>query len=64
MSGPKIVFDADECQTLLDIIDKVGLDGHDCVIYTDEENIVYKKLKKAGKFYNSKWGKFNENQIT
>jgi hypothetical protein len=55
MSGPKTVFDADECQALLDLIDKkVGFDGHDCVIPTREEDIVHEKLKKAGKFYNSK----------
>lgn len=54
MAGPKTVFDADECQALLDIIERVGREGDDCIIYTDEESLVYEKLKNAGKFYNPK----------
>jgi len=44
------IFNSDECQALLDLIDKVG-DNTPWPLLTDEEHVVYNKLKKAGAFY-------------
>ena len=56
MPGPTTIFDADECQALLDLIDKlrvrVGRPGslrrEDI---TEEETRAFAKLEFAGKFY-------------
>jgi hypothetical protein len=50
MAGPTTVFDADECQALLDLIDKIVRDGG-IDEATDEETRVFAKLRVAGQFY-------------
>jgi hypothetical protein len=50
-TGPKITgFSSDECQALLDLINKV-MDYRLREILTAEETGVYDKLLEAGKFY-------------
>lgn len=58
MSGPSTMFDADECQALLDVIEKAGkyFQESACFIdqechWTEEEWAAYRKLQEAGKFY-------------
>jgi hypothetical protein len=49
MAGPTTVFDADECQALLDLIDKVRRgEEYGC---TEEEVRAFAKLRIAGQFY-------------
>lgn len=55
MSGPKVEFDADECQALLDLIDKIALNRFD-VQPTKEEFEAMAKLREAAKFYVKKGG--------
>lgn len=58
MSGPKTTFDADECQSLLDLIDRASnrLTEADMLntiddLATEEEAVALAKLREAGKFY-------------
>jgi len=62
LAGSKIIFDADECQALLDVIDRMLMDNWSrregknisMFISTKEESEVYEKLKEGGRFYNPK----------
>ena len=55
MAGPKIIFDADECQCLLDMMDRLEVNCAagptiDEVAESDEERAALAKLREAGKF--------------
>jgi len=50
MAGPKTVFDADECQALLDLIERLTHYPF-LMIRSDEERAAFAKLIEAGKFY-------------
>lgn len=46
------IFNSDECQALLDLIDKVCTNKPLATFgLTTEEEEVYKKIEEAGKFY-------------
>jgi len=60
LMGPKKTsFSSDECQCLLDVIDRVVADNWSrrdgkrmgMFLTTEEERVMYEKLKKAGEFY-------------
>ena len=52
MAGPRTLFDADECQALVDVYSKLLLlDPNNQVEMTTEELAVIIKLKTAGKLY-------------
>lgn len=61
MSSPETMFNADECQALLDYVERLERHvkirvnapdyGEAAFCLTDEESDALKKLRKAGEFY-------------
>jgi hypothetical protein len=53
MSGPRTEFDADECQALLDLIDRLtpAVPPEQWVDLDGEQRVALAKLREAGKFY-------------